>query len=141
MSDEGRTSESAVPRPQPGARDPALLSAHDFRWQALFQRASDPVFVLNRQRRILFVNRAWEKMTGLSAAEVRGLACLRRVPRPQDPPDVAIRALCCPPPEVLKGSSGHARRLTTGPAASPRWWDIDFLPVHDEQGLRCVLGR
>jgi transcriptional regulator with PAS, ATPase and Fis domain len=120
--------------------DPGELSTHDFRWQALFQRATEPLFVLNRRRRILFVNRAWEKLTGLSAAEARGLACLRRTPSPEDPPDVVIRALCCPPPEVLHGKPGRARRLVPR-SETARWWDVDFLPLCDEQGLLCVLGK
>jgi two-component system response regulator HydG len=113
----------------------------DFRWQALFQRSSAPIFVLNRQRRILFVNRAWERLTKLSAAEIRGLACLRRAPVPQDPPDVVVRALCCPPPEVFKGKSGRTRRPVPGAGPATRWWDVEFLPIQDENGLLGVVGK
>src|SRR5437016_306570 len=49
-------------------------AADEFRWQGFFQRARDPLFVLNRRGRLLFVNHAWETLTGLSAVEVRGLA-------------------------------------------------------------------
>jgi DNA-binding NtrC family response regulator len=104
--------------------------------------------VLNRRRRILFVNRAWESLTGISATAARGLACVRRAPIPQDPWDVVVRALCCPPPEVLKGQPGRARRLvpavprTAEPSpTAARWWDVEFFPLHDEQGLLCVLGK
>jgi hypothetical protein len=31
-------------------------SAAAFRWQAFFQHAAQPLFLLNRRRRILFVN-------------------------------------------------------------------------------------
>jgi transcriptional regulator with PAS, ATPase and Fis domain len=113
-------------------------SQAEFRWQALFQRAREAVFVLNRRRRILFVNQAWESLTGLSAVEARGLICLRRQPATSDPPDVIIRALCCPPPEVLKGQMGKARRLF--PGAGGRW-EIEFFPLHDSQQLLCVLGK
>src|SRR5438309_10263190 len=102
-------------------------SATDFRWQALFQRAGEPVFLLNRRRRILFVNRAWEELTGLSAAEARGLQCLRRPSLPQDPWDVVIRAVCCPPLEVLQGKPARTRRLVLRADAAPRWWDVEFL--------------
>src|SRR5438309_5399857 len=116
-------------------------SATDFRWQALFQRSGEPFFILNRRRRILFVNRAWEELTGLSAVEARGLVCLRRPSLPQEPWDVVIRAVCCPPPEVLQGRPGRTRRLV-GPADTPsRWWDVDFLPLHEMGKLLCVLGK
>src|SRR5437016_14399629 len=83
----------------------------DFRWQAFFHRAREPFFLLNRQRRILFVTRAWEELAGLSAIDTRGLQCLRWPAPPQDPWDVVIRAVCCPPPHVLQGKPGRARRL------------------------------
>src|SRR5437868_2649677 len=116
-------------------------SETDFRWQALFQRAAEPFFVLNRRRRILFVNRAWEELTGVSAAEARGLQCLRRPSLPQDPWDVVIRAVCCPPQEVLHGKPGRARRLVPQADTAPRWWDVEFLPLHQKEGLLCVLGK
>src|SRR6266851_1595561 len=116
-------------------------SETDFRWQALFQRAHEAFFLLNRRRRILFVNRSWEELTGLSAAEARGLQCLRRPSLPQDPWDVVIRAVCCPPPEVLQGKPGRTRRLVSRADTSPRWWDVEFLPLHDTEGLLCVLGK
>ncbi|HEV3082832.1 MAG TPA: sigma 54-interacting transcriptional regulator [Gemmataceae bacterium] len=141
MTGEARTPEaSGVPRPAnvSGTSPPETA---EFRWQALFQRAREPVFVLNRRRRILFVNRSWETLTGISAAEARGLACVRRGPLPQDPWDVVVRSLCCPPPEVLKGETGKSRRLVPGTSARARWWDVEFLPFHDDQGLLCIVGK
>jgi transcriptional regulator with PAS, ATPase and Fis domain len=123
------------------ASDPSPPETHDFRWQALFQRARDPIFVLNRRRRFLFVNRAWESLTGVSAAEARGLVCPRRAPAAQDPPDLVIRTLCCPPPEVLKGQPGRSRRQVPPNLTTGRWWDVDFMPFHDERGVLCILGR
>ena len=35
-----------------------------FRWQTFFQHAAQPIFLVNARRRLLFVNRAWEKCTG-----------------------------------------------------------------------------
>ncbi len=113
----------------------------DYRWQALFQRAREPFFLLNRRRRILFVNHAWETLTGLSAAEARGLQCLRRSSLPQDPWDVVIRTVCCPPQEVLQGKPGRTRRLVPRTDGPPRWWDVEFLPLHEASGLLCVLGK
>jgi transcriptional regulator with PAS, ATPase and Fis domain len=115
-------------------------AATDFRWQALFQRAGEPLFVLNRQRRILFVNRAWETLTGLSLAEVRGAVCRRRAAHADDPWDLAVRSLCCPPLEVLEGRSGRTRRAVAG-AKQTGWWDFEFLPLRDDAGLLCVVGK
>lgn len=111
------------------------------RWQALFQRAQEAVFVLNRRRRILFVNRAWESLTGLTAVEARGLACLRRPPLPADPRDVVVRSLCAPPPEVLQGQVSRTRRLVPRGIGGPSWWTIEFLPLQDADGVLCVIGR
>jgi DNA-binding NtrC family response regulator len=113
----------------------------DFRWQALFQRTAEPLFLLNRRRRFLFVNRAWEELTGLSAVEARGLQCLRRPSAPQDPWDLVIRAVCCPPPEVLQGKTGRARRLVLRNNITRCWWDIDFFPLHEQERLICILGK
>jgi DNA-binding NtrC family response regulator len=123
--------------PSPPPPPPAPLS----RWQALFQRADDPVFLLNRQRRFLFVNQAWERWTGVSAAEARGLACLRRAIGIHDPWDVIIRVLCCPPPEVLEGKPGRVRRLLPNQNAGRAWWDLSFLPLREAGDLLCILGR
>ncbi len=111
----------------------------DFRWQALFQRSRDPLFLLNRQRRFLFANRAWEELTGLTATEVRGVSCPRRASA-TDPRDVQVRAACCPPAEVLEGRAGHARRLVPG-GNGTAWWDVHFLPLQEENGLLGILGR
>jgi transcriptional regulator with AAA-type ATPase domain len=121
--------------------EPAPSDSHDFRWQALFQRSTEPLFVLNRRRRILFVNRAWETLTRLPATEARGLVCVRRAPAVSDPWDVVIRALCCPPPEVSKGKPGRSRRLIPGVKTGGRWWDFEFFPLHDDKGLLCILGK
>ena len=112
----------------------------DFRWQALFQRSAQPLFLLNGQRRILFVNQAWERLTGMPASEARGLLCRRRTIKSEDPWDLAVRSLCCPPPEVLDGQPGRRRRFVPQYGIA-RWWDLDFLPLRDEQGLLCIIGK
>jgi transcriptional regulator with PAS, ATPase and Fis domain len=113
----------------------------DFRWQALFQRTCDALFVLNRRRRFLFVNSAWEKQTRLSGVEVRGLACVRRPPMREDPWDIVVRSLCCPPPEVLKGRTTRMRRFAPGPPSEARCWVIDFTPLMDSDGLLAIIGK
>src|SRR5207248_3873904 len=102
--------------------------ATNFRWQSLFQRSSEPLFVLDRRRRLLFVNRAWEALTGLSATDAATLKCRR--PRPsslEDSPEEILAHAMTPPPEVLRGTSGRARRLLPGREVSRRWWDVEFF--------------
>src|SRR5262249_14172798 len=115
----------------------SLTMSDAFRWQGLLQRVSEPVFVLNRKRQLLFVNQAWEKLTGVSAAEARGLACTRRGSGDGENTWEVARALG-PPPEVLQGRPAHVRRRVGGSSA---WWDIDFLPLRGDDGVLCILGR
>jgi DNA-binding NtrC family response regulator len=106
---------------------------------ALFRRATEPVFILDRQRRVRFVNPAWEALTGTSAEAVRGQVCAttRRSDKPLSP---LLHALA-PPPEVLAGSPARARRPVPPARTGPPWWEVDFLPVSDADGFLGVVGR
>src|SRR5205085_8365002 len=97
-----------------------------FRWQNFFQHSREPLFVLNRRRRLLFANRAWEQLTGHSAAAARGLACTRRASG--DPLAPLARTLC-PPPEVLRGEWTRVQRPPPAADAGPPWWEVEFLPL------------
>src|SRR5262249_1462808 len=46
----------------------------------------------------------------------------------------------CPPPDVLTGREGQARRLLPS-RTGPVWWDVDFFPLRQGDGLLAVLGR
>jgi len=124
------------------ATDHAPRTTDEFRWQAFFQRAREPFFLLNRQCRILFVNQAWEALTALPAAEARGLACTRRQPaQPEDAWQKILAHALTPLPEVLDGQPARARRPVFGSQAPPRWWDVEFFPLRDDKGLLCILGK
>jgi transcriptional regulator of acetoin/glycerol metabolism len=112
------------------------------RWRTWepFQRAAEPIFVLNRFRRIVFVNRAWEHLTGLSVAEARQIACRPRRAK-TDIWEELLGQILAPPDEVLEGRPGHVRRLVPRFDPARRWWEIDFLPFRDESGLLFILGR
>jgi transcriptional regulator with PAS, ATPase and Fis domain len=129
MPEDAREPRSAAP---PGPEG--------FRWQAFFQRSRDPLFLLNRQRRLLFVNRAWEELTGLPAGQVRGLACTRRAPAAPAPSDDVTRALC-PPADVLRGHGARVRRCLPAAGGGSRCWDVEFLPLGGEEGTLAVLGK
>jgi DNA-binding NtrC family response regulator len=126
--------------PKPKRRRKSPAGGDNLRWQAFFQRAREPLFVLNRRRRLLFVNRAWEELTGLTAADVWMLACGTRGATEPGPWSAIGRALC-PPPEALEGRPARARRLIPGADPSRRWWDITFFPLQGEDGLLGVVGK
>jgi hypothetical protein len=122
---------------------------HPFRWQALFQRAGEAVFVLDRRRRVLFVNRTFEALTGLPADRARGLLCRRPRPvGPEAPFEDLVAHLLTPPPEVQAGHLARARRLFHDRSGRPDptpplWWDIEFLPFRQAavgEGF-LVVGR
>jgi PAS domain S-box-containing protein len=112
-------------------------AADAFRWQAFFQHAAQPLFLLNRRRRILFVNRTWESCTGLALADVRGRVCRRRSPSASLPKEEAILSACAPPAEAVEGQSCQVRRRAPG---SANWWEIQFLPLAGAKELLGILG-
>jgi transcriptional regulator with PAS, ATPase and Fis domain len=113
----------------------------DFHWLAFFQRSGDALFLLNRHRRLLWVNHAWEELTGMSRATARGLACrARRSAIPDDAADLALARALAPPSQVLEGRSAHVRRLVQLRDVSHRW-DLEFFPFRDAQGVLGVLGK
>jgi PAS domain S-box-containing protein len=116
------------------------MTQDEFRWQALFQRAREPLFLLNRQRRILFVNRAWEELTGVSAAEARGRRVGHRRKPATLPLDEALAHALTPPLEVLQGRPARARRLAPG-GARLGWWDVEFFPLRGDDGLLAIVGK
>lgn len=113
----------------------------DLRWRAWFQRSREPVFVLRRSRRLVFVNAAWEALTGVSAERARQLACRRRRAAPDDPWETLLEWALCPPDEVLAGHAAHVRRRVPHFDPARRWWDIDFLPLGGEDGPLMIVGR
>jgi DNA-binding NtrC family response regulator len=113
--------------------------AADFRWTGFFQRTGAALFVLNRRRQLLFVNRAWESLTGLAATEVYKLPC-KRNREPQAGATEAVLGAMWPTREVLEGRRTTVRRLVPRPGG-PAWcWDVEFLPLPGPQGSLGVLG-
>lgn len=124
----------------PGSPDDVSENEVRFRWQALFQQAAEPLFLLNRRRRVLFVNRAWETLTGLALADVKGQVCRRR-PRGIVAEKVeSVLGALAPPAETFQGQTGQARRLVALGAA-PAWWQIAYFPVGSGDALLGILGK
>lgn len=110
-------------------------------WRSLFQHASDAVFVLNRQRRILTVNCACEALLGREASAVRGLACSSRSSMKGPKDWRVLAAALCPPPAVLAGETSHVRRPVSRPGLPREWWDIEYLPLRDRKGRLRIVGK
>lgn len=113
----------------------------DFHWPAFFQRSADALFVLNRHCRLVWVNAAWEELTGLSRSAARGLACrVRRTAPPEDALDLVVARALAPPPDVLTGRPLQVRRLVHLGEASHHW-DVEFFPICDAAGVLGILGK
>jgi DNA-binding NtrC family response regulator len=115
----------------------AAASDHN-RWPAFFRRASEPIFILNHRRRIVFVNVAWEFLTHISAGDAKSLTCTTR----ETGHDLAgLGVVLSPPSVVFAGRSVVVRRPQPGSDSGPPWWDIDFIPIMGDDGPIAVLGR
>jgi transcriptional regulator with PAS, ATPase and Fis domain len=125
---------------QPSNQPPNWFPEDNFRWQVLFQRCTEALFLLNRQRRIRFVNQTWEALTAMSAAEAQRLVCKRHRDAVPGSPEALANALS-PPPEALEGKPGRVRRRLTGVGTGPQWWDIEFFPLRDREGFLGLLGK
>ena len=141
------SSGAPTPEETDAPRSPRRL-AKEFRWQAFFQHCAEPLFVLDRRGRLLFVNHAWETLTGMAKEEAHVLVCRR--PRPVSANDSAEEILAhalTPPPEVRRGNGGRVRRLLPRPnrrdAGPTGWWEVEFLPLlqEGEQGGYLMVGR
>jgi DNA-binding NtrC family response regulator len=112
----------------------------EFRWQSLFRRSDEPLFLLSPQRRILFVNSAWERLTGIPLAEARGLVCSRKAAASAGDLSAIVHALA-PPPEVLAGKSARVRRSVVRAATGQVSWEIDYFPLQKGNAVLAVLGK
>ena len=103
-----------------------------FAWRTLFHRSHSAVFVFGGNRRLRYANPAWEHLTGLSLATLRGtkVSASRR----------SVSAVA-PPPEVWAGREAHVRRAAPDAALGPPWWDFTFLPLLTDDGrVLAVVG-
>src|SRR5690606_19155640 len=109
---------------------------------ALLQQAREPVFVLDGQHRLLFVNRAWEALTGYEAAEVVGLECVPAgAPGDREAEAAARVRSFAPPAEALAGRPVGGMTLIVRRGGERLWRRVEFWPYHDERhGLIGLLG-
>ncbi len=122
---------SSAGHPEPSPREPAP------RWSRLLHQSDDPIFVLNARRRLLYVNPAWERWSGLTLADVRSQPC-RTSSTPADP-QASILAMLAPTKEALAGLPSQVRRRGLSPRA--RWIDIVFFPWMNDGRVGGIVGR
>src|SRR5262245_5043930 len=108
---------SDIPPPEP---DRNTDGEEVVRWPRFFRRARDPPYLLDRRRTFLFVNRAWEELTGFAATSILGTRCLRHRDAPPASLEAVLTALA-PPPEALGGQTARVRRAIPRPGAAPDW--------------------
>ena len=106
----------------------------------LLQQAREPAFWLGPDLKLVWVNRAWEELTGYPSTEALGLICRASSPaRDGDLP--ALAGSLCPPPEALAGRPCVVKTLIVHPSGERRWRLVEFRPFHHESGgLAALLG-
>jgi DNA-binding NtrC family response regulator len=98
----------------------------------LWQLACEPVFWLDPTLKIVWVNRAWENLTGYPAGSVMGVTCQALGPtRAGDLNDLA--ASFHPPPETLNGQPAATLSLVFHAGGEATWHRLEFWPFRDEQ--------
>jgi PAS domain S-box-containing protein len=106
--------------------------------EQLWQQSRDPIFWLDHTLKLVWVNRAWENLTGYSAQSVAGVAC-------QTHGSTCLANLAAgfyPHPESLKGHPVARLSLIFPFRGEPVWHPVEFWPFRDENdSLIGLLGR
>src|SRR4051794_7977562 len=108
--------------------------------ETLWQQAREPLFWLNPDLKLIWVNRAWEGLTGHPAELVLGLACHAHGPTRAG--DLAgLGGSFFPPAEARAGRPTGAPTLIIHAGGERKWRRVVYWPMHDEDGDRLgMLG-
>ena len=106
---------------------------------SLWVRA-EPLYVLNPRQRLLYVNAAWEALTGFTLEDVRGQAFRRRRTESASERQEVLLAALAPPAAVKQGRLVEVRRRMPT-AAGPIWVMVQFFAIFDDQGEARILGK
>ena len=110
------------------------------RLAGFFQEAREPTFLLDSERRIAYVNAAWEGLTGRSAESVAGLVCRPQGPGREGDLD-GIGDAFSPPAEAVAGNPSGQKTLIVRPDGERLWRRVEYWPWHDPSGtLLGLLG-
>jgi DNA-binding NtrC family response regulator len=110
------------------------------RLEQLLQQAREPAFWLSPQLRLIWVNRAWEALTGYPAGAVSGLICRAHGPtKAGDLP--GLGGSFYPPAEALDGRPSATRTLIVLTSGERIWRRVEYWPFHNDEGeLLAILG-
>ncbi|MGH6740555.1 MAG: sigma 54-interacting transcriptional regulator, partial [Bradyrhizobium sp.] len=91
-----------------------------------------PLYVVDDERRIVYLNNACARWLGLEPADLLGRAC-RYQSGDSDPAAAGADALC-PPPEVFQGRRAQAIVATAGNDNAVHRRVVDFVPLAGHNG-------
>jgi DNA-binding NtrC family response regulator len=97
----------------------------------LWQRAREPLFWLGPTFKLVWVNQAWENLTGYPAESVVGLTCTAHGPTGAGGL-VDLATSFHPPPESLTGQPAGTLAHIFPASGESIWRRIDFWPIRDE---------
>jgi PAS domain-containing protein len=96
----------------------------------LLQQSREAAFWLSGELKLVWVNRAWEELTGHAAGEVVGLPCRAHGPTRGGELD-GLGGSFYPPPEALAGRPAGSKTLIIHPTGERRWRRVEW---------RCATG-
>ena len=110
------------------------------RLENLLQQACEPLFWLNHDHKLIWVNRAWEELTGHPAESVLGLVC--NAHGPTHAGDLAgLGGSFYPPAAARAGRPAGGPTLIIHSGGERKWRRVDYLPTHDGDGDAARLAR
>ncbi|WP_337174314.1 sigma 54-interacting transcriptional regulator [Paludisphaera sp.] len=120
-----------MPPPRPSAPKP----------EQLWRSAREPLFWLDADLRVAWVNPAFEAFSAIPADSVVGLTCPAHGPTGQGGP-ADLAASLAPPPEALAGRVATTAAVFVDPERGPARRGILFQPFRDPAGAPLgMLGR
>jgi diguanylate cyclase (GGDEF)-like protein/PAS domain S-box-containing protein len=109
------------------------IEAH---YKDLLDNLHDGVYFVDRERRILYWNKAAEKITGYSAGEVQGRRCLENILRHMDARGVNLCKKGCPLAKaILDGQPREAEIYCHHKAGHRLLISVRVAPVRDAHGV------
>ena len=98
----------------------------------LLASTSTPVYAVNQNRKILYVNPALSELTGVAPEKIVGQQCVYHDANSADPAAQLIADLC-PPPESHTGVYSNTTMAFTKSDGTTSHYRVHFFPLHDRQ--------
>jgi len=112
-----------------------------FRPERVWRSAREPLIWLDAELRVVWVNSAWEALTGRSAESIVGTICSASDASRGDDAE-SLAASFAPPPEVVGGAAAATSTLIVRPDGERLLRGLSFWPFAARDGsLLGMLGR